>query len=272
MRAVIVKEDGSLPLVAEVPMPQPKAGQVLIRLRAAGMNPMDRLRPAAIRRPMPAIFPWCSAPMVLVSLEGRQGDDPVCRRRERLWAIADSPPRIRRNVCRVDASLRMLHWRVCPRASTWWWHRHFRRPGWPGSLCGGCARSADGKDPVDRSGRGRRRHVCDSVHSARGRARLVPRTFVEAAAIRMHGYGAAEIVDHTVMPLAEAVRTAHPDGIDVLLGLVNDANASQNSPHWFAQGVRRSRLGTSPILRRSRATKSPESTSHCSPAARCSTG
>src|SRR5258708_19683579 len=42
MRAVTVTEYGATPAVAEMPTPQPGAGQVLIRLRAAGMNPMDR--------------------------------------------------------------------------------------------------------------------------------------------------------------------------------------------------------------------------------------
>jgi NADPH:quinone reductase-like Zn-dependent oxidoreductase len=47
----------------------------------------------------------------------------------------------------------------------------------------------------------------------------------EAAAVRMRGYGAAEIVDHTAIPLADGVRKAHSDGIDVLLDLVSDADA-----------------------------------------------
>jgi NADPH:quinone reductase-like Zn-dependent oxidoreductase len=44
-----------------------------------------------------------------------------------------------------------------------------------------------------------------------------------AAAERMRGYGAAETVDHTQVSLPDALRRAHPDGIDVLIDLVSDA-------------------------------------------------
>jgi NADPH2:quinone reductase len=39
----------------------------------------------------------------------------------------------------------------------------------------------------------------------------------------MRGYGAAETVDHTQVSLSDAVQQAHPDGIDVLIDLVSDA-------------------------------------------------
>ena len=38
---------------------------------------------------------------------------------------------------------------------------------------------------------------------------------------RMRAYGATETIDHTAAALAGAVRQAHPDGIDVLIDLVN---------------------------------------------------
>jgi threonine dehydrogenase-like Zn-dependent dehydrogenase len=39
----------------------------------------------------------------------------------------------------------------------------------------------------------------------------------------MRGYGAAETIDHTEVSLPDAVRQAHPGGIDVLIDLVSDA-------------------------------------------------
>ena len=41
----------------------------------------------------------------------------------------------------------------------------------------------------------------------------------------MREYGVAETVDHTLTPVADAVRKAHPDGIDVLLDLASDRDA-----------------------------------------------
>jgi NADPH:quinone reductase-like Zn-dependent oxidoreductase len=58
-----------------------------------------------------------------------------------------------------------------------------------------------------------------------------------AAAERMRGYGATETIDHTEVSLLDAVRLAHPDGIDVLIDLVSDAEALRRSPRSCAQGV-----------------------------------
>jgi NADPH:quinone reductase-like Zn-dependent oxidoreductase len=57
MRAVTVSEYGGTPVVAEIPTPEPGAGQVLLRMRAAGMNPMDATLASGAWRPAPATFP-----------------------------------------------------------------------------------------------------------------------------------------------------------------------------------------------------------------------
>src|SRR5256885_16539355 len=43
--------------MAEIATPEPGPGQVLLKLRAAGMNPMDRTLASGAWKPMPATFP-----------------------------------------------------------------------------------------------------------------------------------------------------------------------------------------------------------------------
>ena len=57
MRAVTVSEYGGTPVVGEIPAPEPGAGQVLLRMRAAGVNPMDATLASRAWRPAPATFP-----------------------------------------------------------------------------------------------------------------------------------------------------------------------------------------------------------------------
>src|SRR5246127_3809575 len=57
MRAVTVREYGGTPALAQIPTPEPGARQILIRLRAAGMNPMDFRLASGAWKPMPATFP-----------------------------------------------------------------------------------------------------------------------------------------------------------------------------------------------------------------------
>jgi NADPH2:quinone reductase len=58
----------------------------------------------------------------------------------------------------------------------------------------------------------------------------------EAAADRMRSYGVAETVDHTAVTVADAVRKAHPDGIDVLLDLVSGREEFANHSSLVRSG------------------------------------
>src|SRR5579864_2627886 len=57
MRAATVTEYGGTPTVTEIPTPDAGPGQILIKLRAAGINPMDLRLASGAWKPMPATFP-----------------------------------------------------------------------------------------------------------------------------------------------------------------------------------------------------------------------
>ncbi|KAA2266519.1 NADP-dependent oxidoreductase [Solihabitans fulvus] len=60
---------------------------------------------------------------------------------------------------------------------------------------------------------------------AAGRGAHVIVTARAASAELMRGFGAREVVDHTTGSVADQVRAAHPDGVDVLIDLVSDRAA-----------------------------------------------
>ena len=92
MRAVTVTEYGATPGVAEIPTPEPGQGQVLIKLRAAGMNPMDLWLASGAWKPMPATFPMVlGADCAGVVEEAWRRYVEVLRRRRSVRPVADRP-------------------------------------------------------------------------------------------------------------------------------------------------------------------------------------
>ncbi len=57
MKAVAVPEFGALPRLMELPRPTPGAGEIRVRLRAAGMNPFDAKIASGALRGRPHVFP-----------------------------------------------------------------------------------------------------------------------------------------------------------------------------------------------------------------------
>jgi hypothetical protein len=77
MGAIAVTEYGAVPAVAEIPKPEPGPGQILIKLRAAGMNPMDLERVADAVTEGRIVAP----PIARISLEDVPAAlDPALRR------------------------------------------------------------------------------------------------------------------------------------------------------------------------------------------------
>lgn len=59
MRAVGVREPKGRPEVLEVPRPEPGEGEVLVRVSAAGLNPLDwKIADGMLEGALPYAFPW----------------------------------------------------------------------------------------------------------------------------------------------------------------------------------------------------------------------
>jgi NADPH2:quinone reductase len=221
MRAVIVDEYGSAPVLAEVPTPEPGPGQVLIKLRAAGMNPMDRTLASGAWRPMPAVFP-----MVL----GADGEGVV----ESLGAGAA-------RFSRGDEVFGQLM--IAPLGSTGTYAEYVavgedaplaRVPKGLDPVLAAALPTAGGTglalvdllEPLDGKtvlivGAGGAVGSFATQFAADAGAHVIANVRATAAE-RMRGYGASETIDHTAVSLPDAVRAAHPDGIDALIDVASD--------------------------------------------------
>jgi NADPH:quinone reductase-like Zn-dependent oxidoreductase len=222
MRAVTVNEYGGTPGLTEVPTPQPGPGQVLIKLRAASLNPGDLQIASGVFRPAPATFP-----MVL----GADGEGVVeaigagttrFSSGDELFgqlliaplgsagtyaeyvAVTEEAP-----LARVPRGLDPAVAAALPTA---------------GSTALGVV---DSLEPLNGKsvlvvGAGGGVGSFATQFAARSSANVIANVRADAAE-RMRSYGATETIDHTAVSLPDAVRLAHPDGIDGLIDLVSDA-------------------------------------------------
>ena len=222
MRAITVTEYGASPAMAEIPAPEPGQGQVLLKLRAAGMNPMDRTLASGDWKPMPATFPMVlgadCAGVVETLGEGASrfsvGDDVFGQLliaplgsagtyAEYVAVTQDAP------LTRVPTGLDDVVAAALPTAG------------------GAGLALVDLLEPLsDKTvlivGAGGGVGSFATQFAANAGANVIANARDDDAE-RMRAYGATETIDHRKVPLPDAVRQAHPDGIDALLDLVSDA-------------------------------------------------
>jgi len=222
MRAITVNEYGATPAVEEIPTPEPGEGQVLIKMRAAGMNPMDRTLASGDWKPMPATFPMVlgadGAGVVEKVGEGASkfsvGDDLFYQLlipplgsagtyAEHVAVTEDAP------LVRVPTGLDDVVAASLPTA------------GGAALACVDLLEPLMGKTVLI-VGAGGGVGSFATQFAANAGANVIANVR-ERDAERMRAYGAGETIDHTQAPLMDAVRSAHPDGIDALLDVVSDA-------------------------------------------------
>jgi NADPH:quinone reductase-like Zn-dependent oxidoreductase len=223
MRAMTVSEYGATPTVVELPTPEPEAGQVLLRMQAAGTNPMDGLLAAGLYRPAPAVFP-----MVLgadgAGVVERLGDgagrfspgDEVFGQLliaplgsagtyAEYVAVTEEAP-----LAPVPAGMDPVLAASLPTA------------GGTGLALVESLEPLDGKTVLI-VGAGGGVGSFATQFAVNAGAHVIANVRA-AAAERMRGYGAAETVDHTQVSLPDAVKRSHPQGIDVLIDVASDAD------------------------------------------------
>lgn len=225
MRAVVVNEYGSNPVVAEVPTPEPEVGQVLVRLSTAGMNPMDRTLASGDWRPMPAIFPMVLGADCAGVVEKLGGETSRLAVGDKVFGqtfvapLGSAGTYAEYVAVTEDAPLA-----IAPDGLDLVVASALPTAGMTGLLL-----VEDVVGPLhDRTiliiGAGGGVGTFASQFAVNAGARVIANVR-EAVAARMQRYGVAEIVDHTATPLPDVIRRTHPDGIDVLLDLASDADA-----------------------------------------------
>ena len=224
MRAVTVSRFGELPQVVNVPTPVAGPGQVLIKLAAASMNPMDRKLASGEWRPAPVVFPMIlgidGAGIVESVGEGTSRFVPGDRVFGQLFippvggfgtyaeyvaVTADAP------LALVPDGLDFVQAASAPTA-------------------GGAGLSlVEQVEPLDDL-------VVLIIGAAGGVGTFATQFAVNAGASvsvsinasaerRMRSYGVAQYIVRTSESPVGAIHRAHPDGVDVLIDLVSDAKA-----------------------------------------------
>jgi NADPH2:quinone reductase len=220
MRAATVTEYGGTPTVTEIPTPEAGPGQILIKLRAAGMNPMDLWLASGAWKPMPATFPMVlgadGAGIVEKLGEGTSrysGGEHVFGQLliaplgsagtyAEYVAVSEDAP-----LARVPSGLDDVVAAALPTAG-----------GAGLALVDQLEPLADKTVLIVGAGGGVGSFATQFAANAGGNVIANVRT---DDAERMRGYGAKETIDRRAVALPAAVRQAHPDGVDVLIDLVD---------------------------------------------------
>jgi NADPH:quinone reductase len=224
MRAVVVSEYGGKAEVVDLPIPEPRAGQVLIKVRAAGMNPMDRdIAAGGWQSFMPATFPMVLGVDVAGTIEADGGSSRFAAGDAVMGQLL-SPPLGSSGtyaeyvVVSADATLVRVPGGVDVAVAA-----SAPTAGMTGLSIVDSLAPLDGKSVLIVGAAGGVGSFATQFAVAAG-AKVIANVRAETAE-RMRGYGVAGTVDHTPTPLPELVARTHPDGIDVLVDLASDADA-----------------------------------------------
>ena len=228
MKAVIVTDFGAQPTLADLPTPDPGPGELLIRLRAAGLNPFDwKVADGALKGVVEHAFPFImgSDGAGVVERIGRgvtgfrPGDTvygqfmhlPTGQGSYAEYALVAEDGK----VARIPESLPFAVAAALPTASVTAYqaieaaYLDAGRVILINGASGGVGQSA--------------------IQFAAGRGARVLATATTDMADHLRDLGADEIIDFTTAPTAEQVRSIHPEGIDAVLDLISTPGGDINT-------------------------------------------
>ncbi|MFF4603724.1 NADP-dependent oxidoreductase [Streptomyces sp. NPDC001339] len=234
MRAVAVNAFGEQPQLMELPQPEPGPGEVLVRLAAAGLNPVDwKLADGdfgdAVKASFPLVLGTDGAGEVLAVGSGvrrftvgdavfgqfqraEQGGGSYCE-----LALADED--------RIAHAARSVTYATSAAVPT---------AGMTAYNLIEETRTSEGKWVLIVGATGGVGTFATQLAAGRG-AEVIATARPEMAEL-MRNLGASETVDHTAGPVADQVLAAHPDGVDVLIDMIS-------GPAEFAEMTRTLRDG-----------------------------
>ncbi len=225
MRAITVSEYGAAATVTEVPDPEPGPDQVLIKINAAGVNPMDRvIADGAWQTLMPATFPLILGADLAGVVQSAGDSATRFSPGEEVFGQLLLPPLgsvgtyAEQVAVSADAPLARIPTGVSARVAA-----ALPTPGGTALGIMDALPPLTGKTTLIVGAAGGVGSFATQLAAQAG-AHVIA-SARESDAERLKGYGATETVDYTVVTLVDAIHQAHPDGIDVLVDVASDAAA-----------------------------------------------
>ncbi|KPC61926.1 NADP-dependent oxidoreductase [Streptomyces chattanoogensis] len=220
MRAVAVSAFGEPPQLMDLPQPEPGPGEVLVRLAAAGLNPVDwKLADGEFGSAVQALFP-------LVLGSDGAGEVLAVGTGVRRFTVGDSvfgqfqrPERGGGSYCEVAVAdeQKIAH---AARSVTYASSAAVPTAGMTAYNLVEETRISEGRRVLIVGATGGVGTFATQLAAGRGAEVLA--TARPAMAELMRNLGAAETFDHTVGPVADQVLAAYPDGVDVLIDMISN--------------------------------------------------
>jgi NADPH:quinone reductase-like Zn-dependent oxidoreductase len=222
MRALHVPAAGERPQLSDLPVPEPGEGQVLIRVKAAGLNAIDNGIAAGMMAEMmehayPLVLGRDAAGVVEAAGPGVTG---ITAGQEVFGHVLLAPP-IQAGTLADYALLPAAGTAPKPAGLDWVTAAALPLAGAAASAAVDAVGPQPGEAVLVVGAAGGVGSYAIQLLAAKGATVLA--TGTPADTERLKGLGAAIVLDYTTAPVADQVRAAYPDGIDALIDLVSYA-------------------------------------------------